>query len=134
MCFLAQEKAEKEKASLGQQLLHPGRRGREQGDRGEDPQVVEANSSSSGTFSLDSPAWGLLYLQFLQQSGHCIPGGHVSLSLPFLFPAIQEWLPFLIQKHTGILFPTDQTRVGGLGLPELQWLPPLQGAWISRPR
>ena len=38
------------------------------------------------------------------------------------------------RRHTGILFPTDQTRVGGLGQPELQWLPPLQGAWISRPR
>lgn len=51
MCFLAQEKAGKEKASLGQQPLHPGRLGREQGDRGEDPQVVEANLSSSATFS-----------------------------------------------------------------------------------
>lgn len=49
-------------------------------------------------FFRDSHAWGLLYLQFLQQSGHCIPGGHVSLSLPSLFPAIPEWLPFLIQK------------------------------------
>ena len=49
-------------------------------------------------FFRDSHAWGLLYLQSLQQSGHCILGGHVSLSLPPFFPAIPEWLPFLIQK------------------------------------
>ena len=96
MCFLAQEKAGKEKASLSQQPLHPGRRGREQGDRGEDPQVVEANSSSSGTFSSEILMLGDCFTCKAYNS--CIPGGHVSLSLPPFFPAIPEWLPFLIQK------------------------------------
>ena len=128
MCFLAQEKAGKEKASLGQQPLHPGRQGREQGDRGEDPQVVEANSSSSGTFSSEILMLGDCFTCNAYNSQgiasledmflyHCLPSSQPS----------QSGSPSWFRRHTGILFPTDQTRVGGLGLPELQWLPPLPG-------
>lgn len=59
------------------------------------------------------------------------------ITLPSSFPAmpVAPLHHSRRQKTHWHLFPTDQTRVGGLGQPELQRLPPpLQGAWISRPR
>ena len=49
-------------------------------------------------FFRDSHAWGQLYLQLLQQLQYCVPGEHVSSSLPSLFPAMPAWILFLIQK------------------------------------
>lgn len=92
------------------------RREGSRGDRGEDPQVVEANSSSSASFSSGFSCLGTAYLQLLQQLGHWVSlEGMFLHHCPPSFPAMPAWLLFPHsedRRHTGILFPTDRDQGG----------------------
>lgn len=72
----------------------------------------------------DSHAWGRFTCNYYNSRALRPWRACFFIIAPPSFQPCQRGSSSSFREHTGILFPTDQTRVGGLGQPELQRLPP----------